>query len=428
MKNKQLSTFQLMEFIKFSWSFVRSITGKGVRDTLQAIKELIPELEIIEVPSGTRIWDWEVPKEWVFNSAYIENENKVRIIDAEINNLHVVSYSSPVNKFMTLEELEPHLFSIPEKPSVIPYRTTYYEENWGFCVEDNVRKSLDPGKYRVVIDSELIKGCMSIGEIFIQGKVETEIIFTTYICHPMMANNELSGPAVAIALANHLSAQNNYYSYRVLFVPETIGSIYFINRHLENLKKNLLAGFVLTCLGDDLSWSYMPSRTGTTISDKIAKRVLSKLGLKFTEFSFIERGSDERQYCSPRVDLPVCSVMRSKYGTYEQYHTSADNLDFISEKGLNESISFYKEVISEFEVNRIPVMEIYCEPFFSKRNMRNTFGGGKLSKNEKLLSNISAYADGSNDFFEMSQMFHVELEEIKSAVDLLTDNKILSIR
>jgi aminopeptidase-like protein len=154
-----------MEFIKFSWSFVRSITGKGVRDTLQAIKELIPELEIIEVPSGTRIWDWEVPKEWVFNSAYIENENKVRIIDAEINNLHVVSYSSPVNKFMTLEELEPHLFSIPEKPSVIPYRTTYYEENWGFCVEDNVRKSLNPGKYRVVIDSELIKGSMSIGKM-----------------------------------------------------------------------------------------------------------------------------------------------------------------------------------------------------------------------------------------------------------------------
>jgi aminopeptidase-like protein len=417
-----------MEFINNSWTFVRSITGKGNRETLHEIKKVIPELEIIEVPSGTKIWDWTVPEEWEFNFAYIENEKGVRVIDSEINNLHVVSYSSPINKIMDLKDLETHLYSIPDKPLVIPYRTTYYENNWGFCIQHSLRKSLKPGNYKVVIDSKFIKGSMSIGEIFIPGKVKTEIMFTTYICHPMMANNELSGPAVALALASYLRDQENYYSYRILFVPETIGSIYFINKNFKKLKRNLLAGYVLTCLGDDLSWSYLSSRVGNTISDKVAKRVLQKLDIKYKEFSFLERGSDERQYCSPKIDLPVCSVMRSKYGTYEQYHTSADNLEFISEKGLGGSINFYKEVISEFEENRVPVLEIYCEPFFSKRKMRNTLGGENLSNIEKLISDISAFSDGSNDFYEMSKMFHVKIDLIISTVEFLTKNKILSIR
>ncbi len=419
---------QIMEFINNSWKFVRSITGKGVRETLHEIKKVIPELEIIEVPSGSKIWDWTVPEEWEFNFAYIENEKGIRVIDSEVNNLHVVSYSSPINEIMDLKDLETHLFSIPDKPSVIPYRTTYYENNWGFCIQDSLRKSLEPGNYKVVIDSKFIKGSMSIGEILFPGKVETEILFTTYICHPMMANNELSGPAVALALASYLRGQDNYYSYRILFVPETIGSIYFINKNFKNLKRNLLAGYVLTCLGDDLSWSYLPSRVGNTISDKVAIRVLKKLDLKYKEFSFMERGSDERQYCSPKIDLPVCSVMRSKYGTYEQYHTSADNLEFISEKGLSGSINFYREVISEFEGNRVPVMEIHCEPFFSKRKMRNTLGGGNLSHIEKLISDISAFSDGSNDFYDMSQMFQVKIDLIVSTVEFLIENKILSLK
>ena len=425
--NTFLSSDELLTFIRKVWPYMRSITGEGNRQTLIAAKELIPELEIIEVPTGTKIWDWTVPKEWIFREAKVINNKGEVILDSKVNNLHVVNYSEPINKILSLEELQKNLFSLPNMPDVIPYRTSYYKKSWGFCIEDEVRRSLATGEYKVIIDSDFIDGSMTVGQVYIPGKVKSEILFSTYICHPMMANNELSGPAIALAIASYIRGTNNYYSYRILFHPETIGSLYFLSKNLDHLKNNLVAGYVLTCLGDELAWNFMPSRTGLTLSDKIAKRVLEKLKIKYIHNNFLSRGSDERQYCSPNIDLPVCSVMRSKYGTYPEYHTSGDNLDFISKQGLEESFDFYKVVIDEFESNRIPKLKTFGEPMLSRRELRNTVGGGNLTSNETLISHVIAYSDGTNDLTEMSGLFGSTNDEINSIFELLKTHNVIDI-
>jgi aminopeptidase-like protein len=423
-----LSSDTLFRFIESVWGFFRSITGTGVRQTLLKAKELVPQLEILEVPTGTKCWDWEIPQEWVFRSAQVKSlSDGAIILDAAVNNLHVVNYSQPVNLTLTLDELQEHLISDPSIPDAIPYRTSYYGSNWGFCISENHRKTLKPGLYSVVIDSEFINGSMTFGQVYIPGKVKNEILFTTYICHPMMANNELSGPAIAIGLANHLLKTQNYYSYRILFMPETIGTIYFLSQNIDYLKCNLIAGYVLTCLGDDLAWNFMPSRNGNTLSDKVAKRSLEQLNIRYKLNSFSERGSDERQYCSPRVDLPVSSVMRSKYGSYPEYHTSKDDLTFISRKGLHESFEFFKHLILQFEDNRIPVAELFGEPMLSKRNLRSSIGGTYLNSDEQLISHLLAYADGSNDTFEMAKLFNVSVQKINSLVNFLQSHRLVKL-
>lgn len=431
MKSKDynaLSSDNLFQFIESVWSFFRSITGMGVRQTLLKAKELVPHLEIIEIPTGTRCWDWEIPQEWVIRSAQVKSLSDGEIIlDAAVNNLHVVSYSQPVNLTLTLDELQEHLISDPSIPDAIPYRTSYYGSNWGFCISENQRKTLKQGLYSVVIDSEFIDGSMTFGQVYIPGKVTNEILFTTYVCHPMMANNELSGPAIAIGLASHLSKTQNYYSYRILFVPETIGTIYFLSQNIDYLKCNLIAGYVLTCLGDDLAWNFMPSRTGNTLSDKVAKRSLEQLHIRYKLNSFLDRGSDERQYCSPRVNLPVSSVMRSKYGSYSAYHTSKDDLTFISRKGLHESFEFFKHLILQFENNRIPVAELFGEPMLSKRNLRGSIGGSHLNSDELLISQLLAYSDGSNDTFEMAKLFNVSVKKVVSLVNLLQSHGLVKV-
>lgn len=423
-----ISSDSLFEFIESVWGYFRSITGEGVRQTLLCAKEYVPQLELFEVPTGTKCWDWEIPKEWVIRSAQVKRiSDGSLILDASVNNLHVLNYSQPVNLTLSLDELQKHLFSDPSKPDAIPYRTSYYRENWGFCISENQRKLLKPDLYSVVIDSEFIIGSMTFGQVYIPGKVKNEILFTTYICHPMMANNELSGPAIALGIANHLSKTQNYYSYRILFVPETIGTIYFLSRNLDYLKSNLIAGYVLTCLGDDLAWNFMPSRTGITLSDKVAKRTLELLNINFKINSYSDRGSDERQYCSPMVNLPVSSVMRSKYGSYPEYHTSKDNLTFISKKGLNESLRYFKHLIEQFELNRILIAELYGEPMFSKRNLRGSIGGGSLKSDEYLISQILAYSDGSNDTHEMATILNVSREKVESLVNLLLSLKLIKV-
>jgi aminopeptidase-like protein len=429
MKNQYLVQAEgLMSFIRTVWDLPRSITGDGVRKTLNEAKKLIPELQIEEVPTGTIAYDWEIPKEWVFRSAQILDDKNNVIVDSRNSNLHVVSYSVPVNEILSLEELQLKLHSDPSLPNAIPYRTSYYKSDWGFCVTQKTRDSLRSGNYRVVIDADFIQGSMTMGSIFIPGKVESEILFTTYICHPSLANNELSGPAIALGIANYLRSLEPYYSYRVLLVPETIGSIYYLSRNFDSLKRNLIAGYVLTCLGDEKSWNYLPSRTGITISDKIAKRVLFKQNIAFNSNSFLSRGSDERQYSSPNIDLPVCSVMRSRYGTYKEYHTSLDNLDFISKKGLSESLFFYTELIKEFESNRIPKATTFGEPMFSKRQLRSNLGGGNLSNNEMLISNVMAYADGNNDTTEMAELFDVSKKDLSDVIKNLIDNDLIQYR
>lgn len=425
--NTPLSSDELFTFIRRVWPYMRSITGDGNRQTLIAAKELIPELEIIEVPTGTKIWDWTVPKEWIFRGAKVISSKGEVILDSDVNNLHVVNYSESINKILSLEELQKNLFSLPDMPDAIPYRTSYYKESWGFCIEDKVRKTLVPGDYQIIIDSDFIDGSMTVGQIYIPGKVKSEILFSTYICHPMMANNELSGPAIALGIASHIRGRNNYYSYRILFHPETIGALYFLSKNLDFLKNNLIAGYVLSCLGDELTWNFMPSRTGNTLSDKVAKRTLEQLNIKYKINSFSDRGSDERQYCSPRVNLPVSSVMRSKYGTFPEYHTSKDDLTFISKKGLHESFEYFKQLIQQFEDNRIPVAELFGEPMLSKRNLRGTIGGSSLTSEEQLISQVLAYADGSNDTFEIAEIANVTIREIESVIDLLCSHELIKV-
>ena len=243
-----------------------------------------------------------------------------------------------------------------------------------------------------------------------------------------MANNELSGPAIALGIASYIRSKNNYYSYRILFYPETIGSLYFLSKNLDYLKSNLIAGYVLTCLGDELAWNFMPSRTGNTLSDKVAKRTLEQLNIRYKLNSFSDRGSDERQYCSPKVNLPVSSVMRSKYGSYSEYHTSKDDLTFISKKGLHESFEYFKHLIKQFENNRVPIAELFGEPMLSKRNLRGSIGGANLTSDEQLISHILAYSDGSNDTFEMAKILNVSSHKIHQLINILRSHKLVKVR
>ena len=300
------------ELAKILFPINRSITGDGVRETLKIISQTLPSLVQYEVPTGTHCFDWEVPKEWNIKNAYLLDPNGKRILDFKNHNLHVVGYSVPIDKEITLDDLQPHLHSIPEQPSAIPYVTSYYKEQWGFCLEHRQREGLKDGSYRAVIDSSLKQGHMTYGELILPGESKDEILLSTYICHPSMANNELSGPTVTTMLAKWLISQPTLrYTYRIVFIPETIGSICYLSQHMDEMKKNTIAGFNISCVGDNRNYSYLPSRKGNTIADRAAKHVLEHHAANYTQYNFLDRRSDERQYCSIGVDLPVVTVART---------------------------------------------------------------------------------------------------------------------
>ena len=315
-----------------------------------------------------------MPREWSIRDAYIANSKGEKIISFLFNNLHVVNYSSPIDEVMDLEKLQQYLHSLPDQPNAIPYVTSYYKESWGFCMTHEMREQLAPGEYHVYIDSSLESGGLTYADLVIKGKTDHEVLISTYICHPSMANNELSGPCVATKLAEWLSTQDRYYTYRIVFIPETIGAICYLSKHLQTLKDKVVAGYVITCVGDERAWSFMPSRKGDAYSDEIARHVLDHMGCKYTEYSFLERGSDERQYCSPGIDLPVSSIMRSKYATYPEYHTSLDNMELVTATGLGETLDVYMRVVNAIEDDCFPVAQILCEPMMSGRGLRATTG------------------------------------------------------
>ena len=331
----------------------RSITGDGNRETLAYLKDRFPELVLHEIPTGARVFDWEIPPEWRIREAYIEDSEGHRLIDFSNCNLHVVGYSDPVDRTMSREELEGHLHSLPDQPSAIPYVTSYYRRQWGFCVTQQQRESLGQGPFRVRIDSELFDGSLTYADAVLPGSTSEEVLFSTYICHPSMANNELSGPVVTLALARWLAqVPDRRYTYRFVFVPETIGAIAYISEHLHHLQEHVRAGWVVTCVGDERCYSYLPSRRGDGLSDRVSLQVLRERVGDFRQYSFLDRGSDERQYCSPGVDLPVCSVMRSKYEEYPEYHTSLDDLDVVTPEGLAGSAALLQDCIRVLEANR----------------------------------------------------------------------------
>ena len=283
--------------------------------------------------TGTQVFDWSIPKEWRVRKAWIKKPNGEIICDFSKNNLHLVGYSIPVQKKMSLSQLNEHLYSLPDQPTAIPYITSYYKERWGFCLTENERKTLVEGDYEVFIDSELFEGSLTYGELIIPGSLEKEIFLSTYICHPSMANNELSGPCVTTYIAKWIEdLKKRRFTYRIIFVPETIGSITYLSKNLDVMKKSIICGFNVSCIGDDRAYSFIPSRNGKTISDFVGRHILKWIDKNFVEYKWTDRGSDERQYCAPFIDLPVASIMRTKYGSYDEYHTSLDDLDFISDK------------------------------------------------------------------------------------------------
>jgi aminopeptidase-like protein len=416
----------------------RSITGDGVRQTLGYLQELMPGLEICEVPSGTKVLDWVVPDEWNIRDAFIADDSGTRIVDFRQNNLHVVSYSEPVSAEMTLEELQPHLHSLAAMPEAIPYITSYYEKRWGFCLGQRVRDTLRPGRYRVLIDSTLAAGSLSYGEIILPRNEprndprnedrsdQREVFLSTYVCHPSMANNELSGPVVTAALVRWLqSLPQRRYTYRVVFVPETIGSITYLSKHLDEMKRRTVAGYVITCVGDDRAFSFLESRSGSTLADSITKHVIKHHYPGCVTYDFLARGSDERQYCSPGVDLPVVSLMRSKYGTYPEYHTSLDNLNLISSQGLTGAFGALQRCISLIEANGTYRATCLGEPQMGRRGLYPTLSQRGSGLEVETMMNILTFADGQRDLISLAERIGVPAEACIPIIARLLQERLL---
>lgn len=404
----------------------RSLTGDGVRRTLEIIRRELPGLTVHEVPSGTKVFDWTVPKEWAIRQAYIEDEKGKRILDYKDLNLHVMGYSAPVDRWVDLEELKQYIHVQKGQPDAVPYVTSYYAPRYGFCMSERQRDRLAPGQYHMVIDSDLFDGSLTYGELIIPGTTEEEVLISTYVCHPSMANNELSGPVLAAALANKIIAlKNRKYTYRFLWIPETIGSITYLSMHLDHMKKHTVAGFVLSCVGDDRTYSYVPSRDGDTLADRAARNVLSFHYPEYRRYTYLDRGSDERQYNAPGVDLPVCVVCRSKYGEYPEYHTSLDDMGLISPEGLQGAYEVYAAILDAIEYNAHYRIKCLCEPQLGKRGMYPTVSQKGSYDAVKCMVDFIAYADGKRDLIAVSDLIHVPIDQLIPIIIKLTEADLL---
>lgn len=418
----------MYEWARELFPITRSLTGEGVRETLAYLQRLLPGLQVHSVASGTPAFDWTVPNEWNIRDAFIADRSGRRIVDFRQSNLHVVGYSTPVEGWYSREELDRHLHSLPGQPDAIPYVTSYYSPAWGFCLSHRQRGTLGDDQYFVKIDSDLEPGVLNYGELLLPGRESREVLLSTYVCHPSLANNELSGPVVATALARWLERlPERRFSYRIIFVPETIGSIVYLSRHLEHLKRHVAAGFVLTCVGDERAYSYLPSRRGNTLADRAARLAFRDLGIAPVTYSFLDRGSDERQYCSPRVDLPVCSIMRSRYTVYPEYHTSLDNLDLISQAGLGGAFRVYRRALELLEANRIYEAVVPCEPQLGKRGLYPSLSKVGGAEHLRTMMNLLAYADGGSDLLAIADTIGADALECAAVARELTDHQLLRV-
>ena len=431
MTNKKLINFygkMMIDMAKELYPINRSITGEGVRKTLDLIKKKIP-IKKKFFKSGKKVFDWTIPEEWNIKRAYIlDLKNNKKHADFDINNLHVVGYSQPVNKTVSLNELKKHIHVDINNKNAIPYVTSYYKKTWGFCLSQKQLRNIKNKKYKVVIDSSFKNGVMDYGETLLKGKSKKEILFTSYICHPSMVNNELSGPVINAALVNYVnSLKNKKYSYRFVFVSETIGSIAYINKNLKKLKNDMLAGFVINCAGDNRDYSYVETPEKNTFADKIMKS--SFIGLKKKSiYEFKDRSSDERQYCSPGVELPVCSFSRSKAGskTFPEYHTSLDNFKLVNQIGLEGSFKIFKNIIDALEFSLFPKAKNKCEPFLTKRNMYPTISTkGNIQNDLKDLLDVLAYSNGKRSIFEISIILNLDLISCLDVLRKLKKNNLI---
>ncbi len=415
----------MYDLIKELFPICRSITGNGVRKSLQIVNKHIP-IEIKEITSGTVVYDWTIPKEWNIRDAYVKDSNGKKIIDFKISNLHVLNYSIPIHKKISLDELKQHLYTLPEHPDWIPYRTSYYEENWGFCLTHNEFDKLEDGEYEVFIDSTLENGSLTYAELFLKGNTDDEILLSTYICHPSMCNDNLSGTSLLTFLAKNMIDKNLKYSYRFLFIPETIGAIAWLHEN-KNKIQNIKFGLVATCVGDSGQLNYKKTKHGNVLLDKIVEKVLLDSNDPHKIIDFFPTGSDERQFSSPGFDLPIGSLIRSLYAVFPEYHTSADNLNFINAGSLQDTFEKYSSIIYILENNDIfENQNPYCEPNLGKRDLYHTVGA---KKKISIISNaifwILNQSDGKTSLLDIAIKSNLSFDDIKKTADLLLSKKLL---
>ena len=415
----------LVALIKELYPICRSITGDGVRETLRIIGQRI-SLEMREVPSGTKVFDWTVPLEWNVSDAYVMNGAGQRVIDFQSHNLHLMGYSVPVRKKMSLEELRPHLFSLPAYPEWIPYRTSYYKENWGFCIRHADFERLSDGEYDVVIDSTLHSGSLTYGEFYLPGEVSDEILVSCHVCHPSLCNDNLSGIAVAVKLAETLAARSRRYSYRFLFIPGTIGSITWLAQNEQTVSR-IRHGLVLTGVGDAGNVTYKKSRQGNTEIDRAMMHVLKHSGETHAIIDFSPYGYDERQYCSPGFNLPVGCFMRTPHGQYPEYHSSADNLDLIRSESLARSYVSCLKVFELLEGNRVYVNQNpRCEPQLGRRGLYRAVAGQQESQSRELaLLWVLNMSDGGHTLLDIAERADLSFGQIQSAAEALVEVGLL---
>jgi aminopeptidase-like protein len=406
----------------------RSLSGPGVRETLACLQRELPNLTIESAPSGAQVLDWVVPDEWTIRDAFIADESGHRIVDFKQNNLHVVGYSESIDTLLDLAVLDLHLHSLPEQPDAIPYITSYYSRYWGFCITQRQRDQLQPGRYRVVIDADLKPGVLNYGELILPGRTAGEVLLSTYICHPSMANNELSGPVVTAGLARWLSGMaDRRYTYRIIFIPETIGSIIYLSRHLDHLKRHVIAGFNITCVGDDRAYSFIPSRNGNTLSDQVAKHVLRHAAPDYRSYTWLDRGSDERQYCAPGVDLPIATIMRTKFGEYPEYHTSLDDLTVISPEGLQGAFNILQQAIMLLERYVRPRVCVLGEPQLGKRGLYPSLSTKESGQKVKIMMDFISYCDGERSIIEIADLLGQPAFRLLEILDVLVATDLISL-
>ncbi|MGH9356592.1 MAG: DUF4910 domain-containing protein [Terriglobia bacterium] len=416
----------LHRFATSLYPICRSISGDGIRRTLAMIRERIP-LRIVEVPTGTSVFDWTVPKEWNIQDAFIKTPAGKRVVDFRKCNLHVLNYSTPVHATMPLGELRSHLFTIPEHPDWIPYRTSYYKEDWGFCLSHNQMMALEDGEYEVCIDSSLKDGQLTYGECYVPGRSADEVLISCHACHQSLANDNLSGLAVATFLAQSLSGRDLRYSYRFLFIPGTIGAITWLAQNQETAKR-IRHGLVLTCLGDQGQFHYKKSRRGNTGIDRAVAHVLTHTSEAPEILEFSPYGYDERQYCSPGVNLAVGCLMRSVWGTFPEYHTSADNLEFIRPLQLAGSLQVCAAVLDVLERDRrYRNLNPYCEPQLGRRNLYGSIGGEPIGAQINARLWVLNLSDGEHSLLDIAERSGLLFSLISEAADLLCKNGLLSV-
>jgi aminopeptidase-like protein len=410
---------QLYAIVEALYPICRSITGDGMRTSLRLLQDTVP-LELREVQSGTQVFDWTVPNEWNIRDAYIKNPAGERVVDFQRCNLHVLNYSVPIRRKMSLAELRLHLFTLPETPDWIPYRTSYYREDWGFCLSHRQLEAIEDGEYEVCIDSTLKAGHLSFGEYRIQGATDDEVLFSCHSCHPALCNDNLSGMAIAARLAKLLKRVSLRYSYRFLWIPGTIGSITWLARN-EPILPCIKHGLVLSCLGDPGQFTYKRSRRGDAVIDRAAEHLLRTCGRKFEVLDFTPYGYDERQYCSPGVNLPVGCFMRTPNGRYPQYHTSADDLSFVTPEALAESFQQLLGIVQIIEENgRYLNLSPKGEPQLGRRGLYRQMGGAKdAAANETAMLWVLSLSDGAHDLLDIAARAGLTFAQISLAAEAL---------